>query len=99
MDRYKIFFQKIGKLSGQSNRNIVVLLLSFGICHIFHGASWDNFCVLEMYKYTNAERCRMYTFRRQKKISDTLNSKASEKEMHTLMDKNQFNLTFKNYVK
>lgn len=50
-------------------------LISFLSCRMQHGASLDNFCSLEMYKYTNAERKRVYTFCRQKRISDKFNEK------------------------
>lgn len=99
MDRYNDLMSKIKKLSTEYNIPVLFLIGSFLECRFIHGASWDNFCVHEMYKMNNRERKKVYTFKRQKKVSDFLNHNAGDGEMSTIMCKNKFNMTFKKYIK
>lgn len=89
---------ELQKISEESRLSKQRLLLSFLICRFLHGASLGEFRVLEMYRYTNAERKHIYTFQRQKKISDVLNKDATKSEQHMLMEKNLFNKMFSTFV-
>lgn len=99
MKKYIAFFSEIKKLSIDRRIPYIALIASFLVCRFIHGASWDNFCVHEMYKMNNRERKEVYTFKRQKKISDFLNRNAIEEEMSVIIHKNKFNSKFKKYIK
>lgn len=99
MGRISEFFGEIKILSVYSGISSLTLLCSFVICRFVHGASWDNFRVLEMYKLSHKERQKIYTFRRQKRISDFLNKSANDEDLHILMDKNKFNTAFSRFIK
>ena len=99
MKRLSKLFGEIKILSVNSGISSVMLMFSFAICRFVHGASWDNFRVLQMYKLSHKERQKVYTFRRQKRISDFLNKSAKDEDLHILMEKNKFNTAFANFIK
>lgn len=99
MKRICFFLKEARKIARGSKMNYFLLLISFMICRLVHGASWDNFHVLEMYNYRYREKKKIYTFRRQKKISDNLNKNAGKDELNILMEKNRFNTVFSDFIK
>lgn len=99
MGKYNVFLSEMRKLSIDCRISYVSLIGAFLSCRVIHGASWDNFYVHEMYKMNNRERKKVYTFKRQKNISDFLNCNASDEEMSVIMHKNKFNKTFKTYIR
>lgn len=98
MSRYSNLIRDIKALSVDSGIPAIKVIFSFLICRFLYGASWDNFQVLKMYAMTNKERKRVYTFKRQKKISDFLNKNANDTNLHILMDKNKFNAAFGEFI-
>lgn len=88
MHRYFNFIHEFIKLSEDYDVSPVRLMQSFLNCRFFHGASMDNFRVFEMFRLSGQEKKKVYTFKRQKKISDVLNKNASKEELLLLMDKN-----------
>lgn len=99
MHRYFNFIHEFIKLSEDYDVSPVRLMQSFLNCRFFHGASMDNFRVFEMFRLSGQEKKKVYTFKRQKKISDVLNKNASKEELLLLMDKNRFNFTFSKFIK
>lgn len=99
MGRYNKILSELHVLSQETDRSIASLIIDFFNCRFVHGASWDNFRVLGMYNMSNEERKKVYTFKRQKRISDYLNKNATEEDLNILMDKNKFNVAFSKFIK
>lgn len=99
MERYKRLFVEIKALADATSLPVTRVASSFLACRYGHGATWDNFKVLKMYAMDNKARRKVYTFRRQKTISDFLNRNASSEELQVIMDKNKFNTVFAEFIK
>ena len=99
MEKIKRFFRELKPLAAQGGLSRGRLIASFCVSRFLHGASWDNFRVLEMYRMNGAGKRKVYTYRRQKKISDFLNRDARPEDLRALMDKNAFNTQFAAFVK
>lgn len=89
-------FEQLSKLS---NISINKLILDYIISTYRYGCVLNDYIVLEIFKLNSRERKKFVYTRQNGKLHTKLNAKSTAGEKLIFIDKNEFNKTYKKYIK